>query len=157
MKVTIVTVGKRSPTALNELINEYVKRLSGFNIGLEWRIVEPPKNHSSLPRASAINAESESIIKRLPSNTFIILLDISGQQLSSPEFAMIIEDCKNSPGNLTLIIGGPYGVSDDVKAKADIVWCLSRLILPHLLVRLLVAEQLYRASTISAGHAYHHG
>ena len=156
MKIVIVTVGRRSPAILNELVNDYIKRLSGFRVGLEWRIVEPPKNTTSMPTSSIIAGEGELIVKQLPEDSFTILLDENGKQLSSPELAELIEKCKQYPGRITIIIGGPFGVSEAVKAKADLMWSLSRLVFPHQLVRLIVAEQLYRAANITAGTGYHH-
>lgn len=88
---------------------------------------------------------------------FVVLLDETGKELSSPELAQFIEKrCMDSGKRIVFIIGGAYGVEQQVKDRADFIWSLSKLVFPHELVRLILAEQIYRACTIIKNESYHH-
>jgi 23S rRNA (pseudouridine1915-N3)-methyltransferase len=85
-----------------------------------------------------------------------VLLDERGHNVDSPALASALRGAFDSGRTVTVVIGGAYGVSDRVRERADFVWSLSKLVFPHQLVRLILAEQLYRAQEISAGRSYHH-
>lgn len=88
---------------------------------------------------------------------FVILLDETGKELSSPELAQFIEKrCMDSGKRVVFVIGGAYGVSQEIKDRADFTWSLSKLVFPHEIVRIVLAEQIYRACTIMRNEKYHH-
>ena len=93
-------------------------------------------------------------MSRLKPHDFVILLDERGRNLSSPELSRLVLD--HTDQHIVIIIGGAYGVTETLHRRADIVWSLSRLVFPHQLVRLILAEQLYRAQEIARGGSYHH-
>lgn len=144
MHITIVTVGKAHDAALKDAIGVYETRLSK-HVKTVWRLVSP----------SDVQNEGRQIEKLL--DGYVILLDESGELISTPQLASKLEGLQNaSVSRLTFVIGGAYGVTDTLKSRVDYVWSLSPLVFPHQLVRLVLAEQLYRAYDILAGGRYHH-
>lgn len=151
MKIRIVSVGKKHDAALAAAIQEYSDRVSR-TIALEWEFVPP----SGLPEQQARLDEGERILARLRDNT-VWLLDERGTQIDSPILSAKLTALQtDATKQLTIVIGGAYGVSKRVHNRADFVWSLSKLVFPHQLVRLLLAEQLYRATEIARGSGYHH-
>lgn len=146
----IITVGKKPPRWVAEPLDDYSRRLQAI-WHLDWVFV----SHSpqSQPE-TAKTAESEQILSKIRPDDYVILLDETGQILSSPELAVKLET--NSSRPIVFVIGGAYGVSQDVKRRANLVWSLSRLVFPHQIVRLISIEQLYRAQCIINHHPYHH-
>ena len=103
------------------------------------------------------NIESENLLSHIHSTDAVVLLDERGANLSSPALSEKLQSYMNqATHNLIIVIGGAFGVNQDVFKRADFVWSLSPLVFPHQLVRLIVIEQLYRAHTIIAGEKYHH-
>ncbi len=129
-------------------MHDFVKRLPK-HIQVDWIYV---KHGSGEPETSK-QQEAEAILRAIPANNQIILLDETGVQLTSPQLASKLFD---QPRNTTFIIGGAYGVTGEIKTKSHFVWSLGSLVFPHQLVRVILAEQLYRAYSISIGHPYHH-
>lgn len=151
MALTIVSIGKKHESWVSEGIERYQSRLKK-PFDTEWVLLP----HSALNDSAARQDESERILSRLDASAFVILLDERGDELDSPQFAKLLESKFTSSRQVTLVIGGAYGVDDRVHQCADVVWSLSPLVFPHQLVRLILAEQIYRAQQISAGHPYHH-
>jgi 23S rRNA (pseudouridine1915-N3)-methyltransferase len=149
MRITVISVGKKPDSHSASLIGEYEKRLKSYAIQIEWRIIAGAGKDKI--------QQSHSISKSLQPADYVILLDESGIQLSSPTFAAKLEQFKQLGRPLVFIIGGAYGVDDSVRKRADLCFSLGPLVFPHQLVRVLLIEQLYRASSITAGGAYHHG
>lgn len=144
MNIRIVCVGKPHDKTLETAIADYQKRLPNY-IHVSWHYVP----------TSSKETESQKMLTML--DGYVVLLDETGTSLTSPEFANKLQDIQNnSYKTITCIIGGPYGVTTDVQQKADFVWSLSNLVFPHQIVRLLLAEQLYRAYDILGGGNYHH-
>lgn len=112
--------------------------------------------HSSLEGVRAREEESERILSRLSPDDFVMLLDERGKLLDSPALSRTFQEQLERSRPVVCIIGGAYGVSDILMDRADVVWSLSPLVFPHQLVRLILAEQLYRAQEIAMGHPYHH-
>lgn len=112
--------------------------------------------HSALEGSRAREEESRAIFSRLDSQDTVILLDERGKLLDSPALSRMLSSYIESSRHIVLVIGGAYGVSEELQSRADLVWSLSPLVFPHQLVRLLLIEQLYRAQEIAAGHPYHH-
>jgi 23S rRNA (pseudouridine1915-N3)-methyltransferase len=148
----IITVGKKQEQFVSLGIAEYEKRLrKPFNI--EW-VVLPDGDLASEEKA-ILRAVDGGSGGRGAGRDFVILLDERGKNLASTESAALLGE-KLREQNVALVIGGSFGVSDAVRARADFVWSLSKLVFPHQLVRLLLTEQIYRAQTIANGQAYHH-
>ena len=151
MPLRVVAIGKKHEAWISEGIERYQKRLRKPFI-LEWVYLP----HSSREGLSARQDESERILLRLKESDFVVLLDEKGKIINSPALASLLELPLNSSRSVVIIIGGAYGVDQSVHDRADFVWSLSLLVFPHQLVRLLLAEQLYRAQEIAAGNPYHH-
>lgn len=145
--ITIITIGKKHDPNLAGAISDYEKRL---RTPFETRWVLLP--YSAKNSDAARQDESERIISQLCLNDFVILLDERGQSISSPDFSALL----TSQQNIVIIIGGAYGVNDELRQRADRVISLSGMIFPHQLVRLILIEQIYRAQAIATNHPYHH-
>mgnify|MGYP000911032829 CR=1 FL=1 len=149
--ITVVAIGKKHEAWIQPGLERYEKRLKQpWNV--EWVLLP----HSALEGVGARQEESERILKRLGSDHFVILLDERGRRLDSPAFSRLIESSHTYGKKLAVIIGGAYGVTDELHQKADMVVSLSNMVFPHQLVRLLLVEQLYRAQSIATGSKYHH-
>jgi len=151
MSLHILAVGKKHESWVAEGIDRYQKRLKA-PILPEWVLMA----HSSFDGLKARQDESERILSRLSAYDFIILLDERGKELDSPAFASVLQAELNRSAKVLIIIGGAFGVTDELRQKAHVVWSLSPLVFPHQLVRLILTEQLYRAQQITLGGAYHH-
>jgi 23S rRNA (pseudouridine1915-N3)-methyltransferase len=152
MSLRIITVGKASSPGYQKLISEFEKRLDK-RFTAEWQFVTPSGQQKDVAR----RAESDLVRSKVASSDFVVLLDERGTGgLSSEQFADKLDLWTTQNRPLTFIIGGAYGVDDELRQRADFTWSLSGLVFPHELVRLIVAEQLYRAQCIIAGHPYHH-
>lgn len=151
MALTILAVGKKHEDWVADGIERYQKRLRApFTV--EWVLLP----HSRFDGDKARQEESQAILNRVKPNDSIILLDERGKSLNSPALTNELQRRLNNSENVVIVIGGAYGVTDELHNRAQFVWSLSPLVFPHQLVRLILAEQLYRAQQISAGGAYHH-
>lgn len=156
MHIRLIAVGGRQPDWVGRAFDEYAKRLPR-----PWRFrldEVPAASRGGDARAgSAVEAEGEQVLRRLRPAERLMLLDEAGEALSTAELASRLTDWLGAGTDLAFVIGGPDGVSDPCRERADFLWSLSRLTLPHGLVRVVVAEQLYRAWSVTAGHPYHRG
>jgi 23S rRNA (pseudouridine1915-N3)-methyltransferase len=110
-----------------------------------------------LSEAELKKSEAALLLQQLQKDDYLVLLDERGKQLSSPELAGFIQQRANeSHKRLVFLIGGAFGVDEAIVKRADYTWSLSKLVFPHMLVRLILAEQLYRACTILRNEKYHH-
>lgn len=151
MAITIITVGKKHESWVAEGIERYQKRLrKPFDV--EWVLLP----HSSLEGDQARQEESERILSRLKPGNFTVLLDETGEMVSSPVIAERFDQLFSKNAPLTIVIGGAYGVDSTVHERVHWTWSLSPLVFPHQLVRLILVEQLYRAQEITKGGKYHH-
>ena len=149
--IRVVAVGKRHESWVAEGIERYETRLKKpFDV--EWLIIA----HSAFEADRARQEESERILSRLRDDDFVVLLDERGKNIDSPALSRLYEDELSHGKQIVVIIGGAYGVDDRIHQRADMVWSLSKLVFPHQLVRLILAEQIYRAQEIARGGAYHH-
>lgn len=147
MKIRLLAVGKMKASPQAELCAEYIKRM---NWTVTIKEIETPKG--------ATSAEEEPLIlKHLPDNAFLIALDERGQSLTSPEFAKKLEGwAQQAPQNeIFLLIGGADGLTETIRKKARFLLCFGKQTWPHMLVRVMLLEQVYRAQQILAGHPYH--
>lgn len=147
--------GKHEPYVLAG-IEDFTRRINHY-YPCEWKLVASPKNAPNLSLAELKDAESATLLQALDPVDYMVLLDERGKMLSSPELATLIETrAINGARKIHLVIGGAFGVNDAVRKRADLVWQLSKLVFPHQLVRLILAEQVYRACSIIRGEKYHH-
>lgn len=156
MKLQFWTVGKNHESYVKEGVELFTKRISNY-YPVGWNIIPMPKNAGMLSEMDLKKKEGEMIIGFLQKEDYLILLDEKGKQLCSEELAHFIQLRANeSIKNIVFLIGGAYGVSDAVKKRANYQWSLSKLVFPHQLVRLILAEQIYRACSIIRNEKYHH-
>ena len=156
MKFQLWTIGKNHEPFVKEGIELFTKRISNY-YPVEWNIIATPKNAASLTEKELKKKEGETIINLLQKEDYLVLLDERGKQWSSEEFAGFIQTRANeSTKNIVFLIGGAFGVSEEVKKRANYQWGLSKLVFPHQLVRLILAEQIYRACSINRNEKYHH-
>lgn len=149
--ITILTVGKKHEDWVLAGIERYQKRLiKPWDIS--WQLLP----HSHLQDSTARDEESSRLLARIKPDAYVVLLDEAGTQLDSPALSRLCEQQFTSARPLVFIIGGAYGVNQQLNTRADAIWSLSPLVFPHQLVRLILTEQLYRAQEISRGSKYHH-
>lgn len=149
--IQIVAVGKKHESWIQAGVERYEKRLKR-----PWDVRWILLPHSGKANDEARQEESERILTKLPSDSFIVLLDETGAQLSSPALSKMCEDQFVRSQTMTFVIGGAYGVDERIHQRADLVVSLSDMVFPHQLVRLLLIEQLYRSQEIAIGSKYHH-
>ena len=156
MNIKVLAIGRTDDKQLQQLIDQYVKRLSHY-VKFNLEVIPDLKNTKNLSEAQQKEKEGELILKKLSSTDVLILLDENGKQFSSVDFSNYLQKRMNS-GIKTLVfaIGGPYGFSENVYAKAQGKISLSKMTFSHQMVRLFVVEQIYRAFTILKNEPYHH-
>ncbi len=154
MHLRLLAVGDRQPAWVDEAFDAYAGRFPR-----EWRFrlecVRTAKRGKNTPAGRAIDEEAESLLSRLNKDEQVVLLDERGSALSSQALSGRLSKWQSDGRDLAFIIGGPDGVSQAVRQRADFVWSLSELTLPHGLARVLLSEQLYRAWSLQTGHPYH--
>jgi 23S rRNA (pseudouridine1915-N3)-methyltransferase len=156
MKFLFINIGKPHDEAFKKAIDDFTKRINNY-YGCEWLIIPPVKNAASLSEAEFKKQEAKIIMSKLNKDDFLILLDETGKQFSSIELAdFILQKTNTATRSLVFLIGGAFGVGDEIKQRANFTWSLSRLVFPHMLARLILAEQVYRACTILRNEKYHH-
>lgn len=154
MKARLVAVGERAPVWVADGFAEYRKRLSHW-LPLELVEVEPGLRGKGRDAVRAMHDEGARVLAAVPRNTLVVALDGRGKAWSSEQLAQRLEHWRGQGRDLAFLIGGPEGHAPDVLARADESWALGPLTLPHMLVRLVLAEQLYRAAAMLANHPYH--
>ncbi|MEP7186655.1 MAG: 23S rRNA (pseudouridine(1915)-N(3))-methyltransferase RlmH [Rhodanobacter sp.] len=154
MRARVIALGERMPGWVGEGFAEYRKRLS-HELPLELIELKPGIRGKGRDAARAMQDEGAAILAVLSHDTHVVALDGRGKTWSSEELATQLERWRMGGRDLAFLIGGPDGHAPQVLERADQRWSLGPLTLPHMLVRLVLAEQLYRATTIAAGHPYH--
>ena len=156
MQIKLLAIGKTDNKQLQQLIEDYTKRL-GFYIKFSIEIIPDIKNSKNLSELQQKQKEGGHILRQLNSTDILILLDENGKQLDSVEFSNYLQKHMNSGiKQLVFAIGGPYGFSQEVYNKAKGKLSLSRMTFSHQMVRLFFIEQLYRGFTIQRNEPYHH-
>lgn len=156
MKITLLAIGKTDDKTLQTLINLYTKRLKHY-VPFSFEVIPDIKNVKNRSEALQKKAEGQEILKRLQPADALILLDENGKQYSSVSFSQFLQKKMNSGlKNLTFVIGGPYGFSDEVYERANGKLSLSKMTFSHQMVRVFFIEQLYRGYTILRNEPYHH-
>jgi 23S rRNA (pseudouridine1915-N3)-methyltransferase len=156
MRARLIAIGDRMPRWVAEGFAEYAKRLS-HELPLELVEIKPGSRGKGRDDARAMADEGAALLTALPRDAHVVALDGHGTPWSSGQLAEQLSNWRMSGRDLAFLIGGPDGHARDVLQRADQRWSLGPLTLPHMLVRLLVAEQLYRATMIAKGHPYHRG
>jgi 23S rRNA (pseudouridine1915-N3)-methyltransferase len=156
MKICLLVIGKTDESYLQKGIEIYLKRIPHY-VSFELKTIPDLKNSKNLSEDQQKEKEGELILQQINTSDELLLLDERGQENSSVEFARFLER-KMISGikRIVFVIGGPYGFSANVYARANGKLCLSRMTFSHQMVRMIFLEQLYRAMTILKGEPYHH-
>jgi 23S rRNA (pseudouridine1915-N3)-methyltransferase len=154
MRIHLLAVGKRLPKWAETAASEYAGRMPRAH---ELRItaVAPARRHKNQTPGQARAEEARRLLTGVPAGARVVALDERGRMLTSRDIARRLQDWLAGGRDVALLLGGPDGLGNECLRRADFTWSLSRLTLPHALARVVVAEQLYRAGSILAGHPYH--
>ncbi|HEV8084786.1 MAG: 23S rRNA (pseudouridine(1915)-N(3))-methyltransferase RlmH [Chitinophagaceae bacterium] len=156
MKIQFWSVGKAHENYVKEGIDLFTKRIAHY-YPVEWKLIATPKALASANVNEVKKAEGEKILQLLKPEDALFVLDERGKEFTSDGLANLIQAKANeSIKNLVFLIGGAYGTDKMILQRASLQWSLSKLVLPHQLVRLILAEQVYRACTILRNEKYHH-
>ena len=155
MKITLLVVGKTTDIHIENLIQEYQKRLTHY-IPFTIQVIPELKNTKALTTDQQKQAEGELILRAITSANDLVLLDEHGKEFRSIEFADYLQKKMSSSRDLVFVVGGPYGFSEAVYQRANSKISLSKMTFSHQMVRLFFVEQIYRAMTILRGEPYHH-
>lgn len=154
MHIRLIAVGDRQPAWVAQAFDQYSRRFPR-----QWQfrldVVGTARRGNDDDARKARQVEGRKVLQKIEPSEQVVLLDEAGRQWSSSELADRLRRWQDSGRDLSFVIGGPDGVDEDCRVRADQRWSLSRLTLPHGLARVLVAEQLYRAWTMTTGHPYH--
>lgn len=154
MEISLLAVGTRMPAWISAGFEAYRKRLPA-QLTLELHEVPAGQRKARADAAAARRIEAEQLLRRAEPADLVLALDEQGQQWSTSELADAMRRWQLETPRVALLVGGPDGLDERCRRRADRLWALSKLTLPHALVRVLVAEQIYRAWTILQGHPYH--
>jgi 23S rRNA (pseudouridine1915-N3)-methyltransferase len=156
MQIQLTAIGGRMPRWVEEGYQEYAKRLPAE---CALRLVEIPAGrrgrHADIPRL--LRDETARLLEAVPKGALVIALEVGGRPWSTEQLAQQLDGWLHDGRDVALLVGGPEGLGEAARAKAERQWSLSPLTLPHPLVRILVAEQVYRAWSILRNHPYHRG
>jgi 23S rRNA (pseudouridine1915-N3)-methyltransferase len=156
MKIWFWSIGKAHDSYVKEGVDEFTKRISKY-FPVEWTIIPVPKNAGMLSEMDLKKREGGTILQWLKPDDYLIALDEHGKQFSSEGLSEFLQErASASTKNLVFLIGGAFGLDAAVLKRAQMKWSLSQLTFPHQLVRLILAEQVYRACTILQNEKYHH-
>ena len=157
MKITFLVTGKNKDKYLIEGINEYIKRMKKY-ISFEFKEIPGVKSTKKYSKEEIKQREGETLLKQIPENAYLILLDERGKQMSSENFSMWLKKSMiQSTQHLFFVVGGAYGFSETVYKAASAKLSLSSMTFSHQVIRLMFMEQIYRAFTIIHGEPYHNG
>ena len=154
MNIHLLAVGNKMPDWVTQGYQEYAQRLLA-KCALVLKEIAAEKRLKNSNIAAVIEKESVKIKSAIPGNCRVVALDVKGQSWSTAKLASRMQDWMMGGQDIALIIGGPDGLSNELLSMADEKWSLSALTFPHLLVRVILAEQIYRAFTITENHPYH--
>lgn len=154
MRITVVSVAGKLPAWVESGVADYSRRLPR-ELRLEWCDLPLARRGRDTPAEQLRQREGEQILRRLPADDRVIALDVVGQPWSTADLGDRLRGWMMDGRNVSLVIGGPDGLSPECLAAAEQRWSLGPLTLPHPLVRVVLAEQLYRAWTITVNHPYH--
>ena len=154
MKIYLISVGQKMPRWVEQGYQEYSKRLPR-ECELILKEIPAGKRGKNADLARITQEEGRKMLSVIPTNSHIVSLDLKGKSWSTPNLANALKRWQDNGQSVSLLVGGPEGLADAVKKKAKESWCLSPLTFPHPLVRIVIAEQIYRAWSILRNHPYH--
>jgi 23S rRNA (pseudouridine1915-N3)-methyltransferase len=154
MRIHLIAVGERMPAWVNEAYAEYANRLPA-ECSLILREIPAQKRGKNADLARIAETEGTRMLEAIPRDCMVVALDEKGRSFSTAELSRRLDDWMHSGRDLALLVGGPEGLTEACRARADLIWSLSPLPFPHPLVRVILAEQLYRAWSLLRGHPYH--
>lgn len=154
MKIHLQAIGTKMPSWVNQGFQEYSKRLQS-EITLHLKEIPAEKRSTNSVTETIMQKEGSKLINGVKSNDYVIALDVEGKSLSTEKLADRLNTLSMEHGNIYCWVGGPDGLSQEARQRANEKWSLSAMTLPHPLVRIVLAEQIYRAWTIIKGHPYH--
>lgn len=155
MKTNLLLVGKTTDKHFNAGIKDYAERITHY-MPFDITVIPELKNTKAMSEDVQKDKEGELILKEIQSGDTVVLLDEHGSEMRSIEFAAWLEKKQLHARRLVFVVGGPYGFSKEVYARADEKISLSRMTFSHQMIRLVFTEQVYRACTIIKGEPYHH-
>lgn len=156
MKIQFWAIGKNNEAYIKTGVEDFTKRISNY-YPVKWNIIPVPKNAGMMSEMDLKKKEGELVLEWLDKNDYLVALDERGKQMNSEGLASFLQVKANkSVKNLVFLIGGAFGLDDTILKRANYTWSLSQLTFPHQLVRLMLAEQVYRACTIIRNEKYHH-
>lgn len=154
MKLTLLSVGQRMPSWVEDGLNEYLKRMPReCNVAVQEIALGKRSKTTDLIRC--VQDEGERMLKAIKPGSYVVALDLTGKNWSTQALADKMQAWQGTHEQIYFLIGGPDGLDARCLARADETWCLSNLTFPHPLVRVILAEQLYRAWSLMQGHPYH--
>ncbi len=156
MRIQLIAVGRKAPSWVAEGFREYARRLPR-ECALELTEIAAGRRRKGVDVAALVAQEGERMLRAVPAGALLIALDEGGEECSTRQLAGHLAAWQMAGQPVALLVGGPDGLAPSCLARASLVWSLSRLTLPHPLVRVVVAEQLYRAWSLNANHPYHRG
>lgn len=158
LSINIICVGRLKDKFFEEAAGEYLKRLKAYaKVTItEIKAVELPDEPNASQISAALEKEGSEILKKIPSNARVVTLCIEGKLFSSENTAKLLSDTALSGcSEIVFIIGGSYGLSENVKQRSDVRLSMSKMTFPHRLARIMLLEQIYRGFKINAGEKYH--
>lgn len=155
MKIKLLFIGKESADIFQPAVQQYLDKLK-FYVSVEVVALPYLKNSKSMSYDEQKGREGELLLKKIEPQDEVVLLDERGKEMTSMAFSKFLQQKMNGGRNVVFVIGGAYGFSPAVYARANAQLSLSKLTFPHIMTRLIFLEQLYRACTILRGEPYHH-
>lgn len=156
MKIQCWSVGKSHESYIKQGVEDFTKRISRYYL-VSWEIIPVPKNAGLLSEADLKKLESNLILDWLGKEDYLVALDEKGKEMTSVQLSAFLQARTNgSVKRLVFLIGGAFGLDEAILKRANYTWSLSKLTFPHQLVRLILAEQIYRACSIGRNEKYHH-
>ena len=156
MKIQLWSIGKAHDDNVKPGIDDFTRRIGKY-YPVQWNIINPVKNAGAITEWELKKKEAGIVLSAVGKDDFLVALDNKGRQMSSAALAGFIQTRANEGSRqLIFLIGGAFGIDNTVLERANLLWSLSELTFPHQLVRLILAEQLYRACTINRNEKYHH-
>ncbi len=153
MQIDLIVVGKLKEKSMQQMCNEYIKRLGSY---CKLNVVELKDESNNLDQKTVMTREAEAINKVLDEKSYIIIMDIDGKQMGSEEFSRKIDDITTYENSkITFVIGGSLGIDPTIKAKANMRMSFSKMTFPHQLFRVMLLEQIYRQFRIAKNEPYH--
>jgi 23S rRNA (pseudouridine1915-N3)-methyltransferase len=154
MNIHLISVGNRMPKWVESGFEEYAKRMPA-ECSLKLVEIAPGHRGKGADISRSVRDEGERMLKAIPKGCLVIALEVKGREWSTEQLADKLESWMESGNDLALLVGGPEGLAETCRSRADLLWSLSPLTMPHPLVRVVLAEQLYRAWSLMRNHPYH--